>query len=111
MSLAQLPLFVYGSLIDPQRRAEVIGREIDAMPARLNGYERGRGRYWFIRQRAGRAATGAILENLTDAEFVRLDEYEEVPVLYTRERVRVSLIDGDAQRECWVYLPTGWEQN
>jgi gamma-glutamylcyclotransferase (GGCT)/AIG2-like uncharacterized protein YtfP len=106
---AQLPLFVYGSLIDADHRAEIIGRTVEAIPATLEGYERGKRRYWFIRPRAGTATRGMILGDLTDSEFVALDEYEEVPMLYTREQIRVTLSGGE-HRECWVYMPTGWEQ-
>ena len=109
MNSMELPLFVYGSLVDPEHRAEIIGRRVEAIPATLMGYERGKRRYWFIRPQAGAATIGAILIDLTDAEFVTLDEYEEVPTLYTRERISVTLSGGE-QRECWVYRPTGWEQ-
>jgi gamma-glutamylcyclotransferase (GGCT)/AIG2-like uncharacterized protein YtfP len=109
MESTQFPLFVYGSLADAYHRAEIIGRPIDAIPATLKDYERGKGRYWFIQPKAGAMTTGAILSDLTGTEFAVLDQYEEVPMLYTRERVRVKL-DDDSERECWVYLPTGWEK-
>jgi gamma-glutamylcyclotransferase (GGCT)/AIG2-like uncharacterized protein YtfP len=108
MGSAQLPLFVYGSLIDPVHRAEIIGRMVEAVPAILEGYERGKRRYWFIRPRAGAATSGAILSDLTGKELAALDKYEEAPTLYTRERVSVTAHNGE-DRECWVYLPTGWE--
>src|SRR5271168_1088985 len=101
------PLFIYGSLIDPEHRAEIIGRPIEALQATLNGYEHGKRRYWYIRTRSDAAVEGAILTGLTAAELATLDEYEEVPTLYTRERINVALVDG-SERECWVYLPTGW---
>jgi gamma-glutamylcyclotransferase (GGCT)/AIG2-like uncharacterized protein YtfP len=106
---AQLRLFVYGSLVDPEHRAEIIGRTVEAVPATLKGYERGKGRYWFIRPLAGVVTAGAILNDLTGTELALLDTYEEVPTLYARERVNVTLPGGE-ERECWVYLPTGWEQ-
>jgi gamma-glutamylcyclotransferase (GGCT)/AIG2-like uncharacterized protein YtfP len=109
MKSTQLPLFVYGSLVDPEHRAEIIGRTLEAVPATLKGYERGKHRYWFIRLRAGAATIGAILSDLTGTEFAALDEYEEVPMLYTRERISVTICGGE-ERECWAYLPTGWEQ-
>jgi gamma-glutamylcyclotransferase (GGCT)/AIG2-like uncharacterized protein YtfP len=105
----QLPLFIYGSLIDPVHRAEIIGRPIEAMAATLNGYERGKRRYWYIRARPGATVEGAILTGLTEEEFATLDEYEEVPTLYTRKRITATLGDG-TERECWVYLPTGWAE-
>ena len=105
----QFPLFIYGSLIDAEHRAEIIGRPIEAWPATLNGYERGKRRYWYIRARSDATVEGAILTGLTAAELATLDEYEEVPTLYTRERISVIPDDGP-ERECWVYLPTGWAE-
>jgi hypothetical protein len=46
-------LFVYGSLLDAAHRAALLGREVAAAPARLEGYERRRGRYFYIVARAG----------------------------------------------------------
>jgi gamma-glutamylcyclotransferase (GGCT)/AIG2-like uncharacterized protein YtfP len=103
-----LPLFVYGSLSDPLHRAQIIGRTVEATPATLRDYKRGKSRYWFIRSQVGAITEGAILSDLTGAELAALDKYEEVPILYTRERVNVTLLRGEEQ-ECWVYLPTGWQ--
>ena len=50
---------------------------------------------------------GAILEGLTAHDLAILDEYEEVPTLYTRERIEVRTAD-DRKIECWIYLPTSW---
>ncbi|MGA2409825.1 MAG: gamma-glutamylcyclotransferase family protein [Candidatus Binataceae bacterium] len=107
MDSTQLPLFIYGSLLDPDQRAEIIGRPVEALPATLEGYDRGKRRYWFIVQSPGAATAGAILQRLAPADLATLDVYEEVPELYTRERVSV-ILDGGAHCECWVYLPTGW---
>jgi hypothetical protein len=108
MNSPQLPLFIYGSLLDAGHRTEIIGRPLDAIPATLNGYERGKRRYWFIRPRADAVVEGAIVTGLTAGDFTTLDRYEEVPDLYTREPVRVILADG-SERECQAYLPAGWE--
>jgi gamma-glutamylcyclotransferase (GGCT)/AIG2-like uncharacterized protein YtfP len=105
----QLPLFVYGSLIDPVHRAEIIGRTVEATPATLKDYKRGKSRYWFIRPQAGAITEGAILNDLNGTELAILDKYEEVPILYTRERVKVTLRQHQ-ELECWVYLPTGWQR-
>ena len=107
MDSAQLPLFVCGSLLDPDHRAEIIGRPVKALSATLHGYDRVKRRYWFIRKTPGAATAGAILNGLDPADLATLDAHEEVPELYTRERVTVT-IQGGAQCECWVYLPTGW---
>jgi Gamma-glutamyl cyclotransferase, AIG2-like len=107
MDFMQFPLFIYGSLLDPEHRARIIGRPIEVIPATLRGYDRGKRRYWFIRRSPGAVTPGALLNGLDAADLATLDAYEEVPELYTRERVIVS-VDGGILRESWVFLPTGW---
>jgi gamma-glutamylcyclotransferase (GGCT)/AIG2-like uncharacterized protein YtfP len=98
-------LFVYGSLIDETHRAEIIGRRVEAIAATLHDYERGRARHYYIRQRAGVSTPGLLLLNLDDRDFATLDRYEEIPVLYTREKITVAITRDDRAR-CWIYLPT-----
>jgi gamma-glutamylcyclotransferase (GGCT)/AIG2-like uncharacterized protein YtfP len=98
-------LFVYGSLLSPVRREEIIGRQVDIMPATLCDYELGRARYFYIRKRVGISTPGLLLLNLTSQDFQALDRYEEIPRLYTREKVEVLDESGNPVR-CWVYLPT-----
>jgi gamma-glutamylcyclotransferase (GGCT)/AIG2-like uncharacterized protein YtfP len=98
-------LFVYGSLIEETHRAEVIGRRVEAIAATLHDYERGRARHYFVRPRAGSSTPGLVLLNLDARDFATLDRYEEIPVLYTREKVVVVTADGDRAR-CWIYRPT-----
>ena len=104
---ATLPLFVYGSLIDPVHRAEVLGHPADAVPAVLREYERGHSRYWYIRRREGAEIYGLLLVSLDERDYAILDRYEEVPALYTRAQVEVTMQDGTLIR-CWIYLPTDW---
>jgi gamma-glutamylcyclotransferase (GGCT)/AIG2-like uncharacterized protein YtfP len=100
-------LFVYGSLLDSARRLRLLGRSINASPARLPHYARGRKRFYFVAKQADAITEGAILEGLTARDLTILDEYEEVPTLYTRERIEV--VTSDARKiQCWIYLPTGW---
>jgi gamma-glutamylcyclotransferase (GGCT)/AIG2-like uncharacterized protein YtfP len=98
-------LFVYGSLLDASHRAALLGREVVAAPARFVGYERRRGRYFYIVERAGVATPGLVLSGLVERDFAVLDRYEEVPRLYTRVKVEVMGADA-APLICWVYLPT-----
>ena len=100
-------LFVYGSLMDPAERQRLLTRPIEAIPARLPGYGRGRRRYYFVAKQADAVTEGAILEGLSARDLAILDQYEEVPTLYTRERIEVVAVDGRGI-ECWIYLPTGW---
>ena len=98
-------LFVYGSLLDAAHRAALLGREVAAASARLEGYERRRGRYFYVVERAGVATPGLVLRGLGENDFAVLDRYEQVPRLYTRVKVDVTSAGGAALR-CWVYLPT-----
>jgi gamma-glutamylcyclotransferase (GGCT)/AIG2-like uncharacterized protein YtfP len=100
-------LFVYGSLMDPAERQRLLRRPIEAIPARLPGYVRGRKRYYFVARQSDAVTEGAILEGLSTRDLAVLDDYEEVPKLYTRERIEVVAVDG-REIECWIYLPTGW---
>ena len=97
-------LFVYGSLLDEARRAEVLGRKVAATPARLAGYERRHGRYFYIVERVGAETRGLVLSGLGERDFAVLDRYEEVPRLYTRAKVEADDASG-AALGCWVYLP------
>ncbi len=100
-------LFVYGTLLDPSMRERLLGRPVEAIAARLAGYQRGRGKHFYIVRKAGAEAPGAILTGLRERDFGILDGYEEVPSLYTRERVEAIDSSGRAI-SCWTYLPTGW---
>ena len=103
-------LFVYGSLMDPAERLRLLNRPLEASPARLAGYQRGQKRYYFVVKRADAITDGAILEGLESRDFEVLDAYEDVPRLYTRERIEVLSVDG-RRIECWIYLPTEWAQD
>ncbi len=98
-------LFVYGALLDRKRRAQLLGREVELRKAVLGGYARMRARHFYIVRRAGALTRGAILSGLGARDFRILDEYEDVPRLYTRERIEVRDDRGDTV-ECWIYLPT-----
>jgi gamma-glutamylcyclotransferase (GGCT)/AIG2-like uncharacterized protein YtfP len=101
-------LFVYGTLMTPAMRRRLLGREVATAAARLDGFERSHERHFFVARRAGAHVGGLILSGLSARELDVLDHYEDVPRLYTRERIEVLDADG-ARVECWIYLPTGWE--
>jgi hypothetical protein len=100
-------LFVYGALMDPAERMRLLGHPTDASPAHLQGYTRGKKRYYFVAKQADAMTDGAILEGLSTRDLAILDAYEEVPTLYTRERIEV--LSADRRKiNCWIYLPTNW---
>ena len=100
-------LFVYGSLMNPAERLRLLHRPIEAVPGSLPGYWRGQKRYHFVVKQADATTDGAILEGLGPSDFAILDAYEEVPRLYTRERIEVLTADG-RPIECWIYMPAEW---
>jgi gamma-glutamylcyclotransferase (GGCT)/AIG2-like uncharacterized protein YtfP len=98
-------LFVYGSLLWPDRRIAVIGREVRTSPARLAGWRVRSGRYLYIVEEVGAVTMGLILHDLDAADWNALDSYEDTPRLYTREPVEVTDEDG-APVVAWIYIPT-----
>jgi gamma-glutamylcyclotransferase (GGCT)/AIG2-like uncharacterized protein YtfP len=98
-------LFVYGSLLDRGQRIRIIGRDAAIREAVLSGYLRRRSRFFYVVAKAGSCVAGGLILDLKSDEIGRLDRYEEVPVLYTREIADV--IDSNSKHHrCWVYLPT-----
>ena len=100
-------LFVYGTLLNADLRIRLLGRRVETVPATLVGYARGQKRYFFVVRQEGANTEGALLLDLTESDFGILDDYEELPRLYTRARVTVLDAAG-AELECWSYLPTDW---
>jgi gamma-glutamylcyclotransferase (GGCT)/AIG2-like uncharacterized protein YtfP len=97
-------LFVYGSLLDDAKRIEILGHRVAVNDARLDGFERRRARYFYIVRAEGASTPGLLMLNLSDEDWRRLDAYEEVPDLYTREEVEVDC--AECRTRCWAYLPT-----
>jgi gamma-glutamylcyclotransferase (GGCT)/AIG2-like uncharacterized protein YtfP len=98
-------LFVYGSLLEQGCREEIIGREVETAPARIRNYERRRAPHFHLVRRAGAETAGLLILGLTAQDFGKLDHYEEVPRLYTREKTSVLADDG-TRVVCWMYVPT-----
>jgi gamma-glutamylcyclotransferase (GGCT)/AIG2-like uncharacterized protein YtfP len=97
-------LFVYGSLLDATHREELIGRSVANVPATVRDFARGRSRYYYIVRRPNVETSGLLLLGLTPRDFEVLDRYEDIPRLYTRDKVEVAA--GGKTVRCWVYLPT-----
>ena len=97
-------LFVYGSLLAEEMRERILGHRVEVIEARLRGFERRRARYYYIARADGAETVGMVMFGLTDEDWRRLDAYEQVPRLYTREEMEVVTSGGLLR--CWVYLPT-----
>ncbi len=79
LEVTDLPDFYYGTLCHAPLRAAVLGRETDAVPARLAG----RAVHWaegrdfpVILPRPGAVAEGVLVAGLTDGDRARLDFHE-----------------------------------
>ena len=93
-------LFFYGTLLDADLRALVLGRVLPACdfhPAELRHFRRvyiaGR-RYPMILPHRGGSVAGAVAERLSQADMARLCRYEGDD--YRLERQTVFVADGDA---------------
>jgi len=100
-----MPLFVYGTLLEPGCRQRILGHPVPTRPARLDGFRASRGRHFYLVPTPDAWIDGLILLDLDAADFAALDRYEEVPQLYTRETVEV-IAPNDERLRCWIYMPT-----
>ncbi len=105
-----LPLFVYGTLIDPVFAGRLLERRVVAEPAVLLDHERGElpglG-YAVVVPAPGHSTEGFVYRHLTAADFDRLDAYEGVAEgLYLRRRAEARPGAGGAAEPVFVYVPT-----
>ena len=104
-----LPLFVYGTLRDPDIRTRVLGERpgLTTCPAILRGHTRRMvpNFEYALAMPAGPAdrIEGELILGLADADYPVLDEYEDVDGgLYVRVAVSVETADGPV--DAWTYL-------
>jgi gamma-glutamylcyclotransferase (GGCT)/AIG2-like uncharacterized protein YtfP len=89
-------LFAYGSLADPRRLDDVLGRRHcgERLRARLDGFERiSTAAYPFpyIVAAHGRSVDGVLLMDLSSDDLEALDQYEEIDQgMYQRQSVEVE---------------------
>lgn len=103
--MPQLPLFVYGTLRDPDVLAAVLGRtRIVAVPATLARYRTAvypERTYPGLAPALGASAAGLLLTGIGELDLALLDAFEADE--YRRAAVTVATADGDRAAE--VYLP------
>jgi gamma-glutamylcyclotransferase (GGCT)/AIG2-like uncharacterized protein YtfP len=89
-------LFVYGSLVDPERLEQVLGRRHggERLAARLDGFQRVASAWYpfpYIVKAAGERVDGVLLMDLWPNDVAALDAYEEVAQgMYRRQDVHVQ---------------------
>jgi hypothetical protein len=109
MNATSLPLFVYGTLRDPDLLAGVLNRLLNAAaihPARAPGFRAVHypGRIYPALVRApGAAAEGLLLTDLTPFERDLLDAFEGEE--YRRGTIAAMLVDEPELHEAFAYLP------
>lgn len=102
------PLFVYGTLRDPELRTFIPGERSDltTQPAILTGYAKQQSptlAYPFLVPEAGSQVEGELLLGLRAADYAILDAYEDVDQnLYERVAVTVETASGPAS--AWTYV-------
>jgi gamma-glutamylcyclotransferase (GGCT)/AIG2-like uncharacterized protein YtfP len=86
-------LFVYGTLLDPQRVATLTGKRFMWVEATLAGFERRESSlgYPYVRPQAGAVVHGILLGSIDPHSLHRLDVYEAEGELYRRQLVEVQV--------------------
>jgi gamma-glutamylcyclotransferase (GGCT)/AIG2-like uncharacterized protein YtfP len=100
---AEHALFVYGTLRDPVLQDALFGRTIGGEAAILRGwglYCSDSDGFLFVKHSPGSVVNGQVIR-LLDRELEMADAWEDIPLLYRRERVTVSTNTGGG--EAWVY--------
>ena len=105
-----LPLFAYGTLIDPVFTSRLLERRLLAEPAELLDHIRGvlpgLG-YEVAVPSLGERIEGVLYRHLTAGDYQRLDAYEGVAErLYARRRGEARPSGGGAAEPVFVYVPT-----
>ena len=88
-----MKLFVYGTLMDDARVAELTGQRFRKQPAALRGYRRlpsGHG-YPYVVPEAGGVVDGFLLRDVTAEALRAFDRYEEEGRYYRRTEVEVEV--------------------
>ncbi len=101
-------LFCYGTLMDPEVRAAVLGpsaTRLEAAPARLDGYRRVRvsgASYPVLRAALGDSVSGCLLDGLSEADLARIVRFEGPEYeMATRE----VMLAGGRRATALVFLP------
>lgn len=106
-------VFVYGTLTDPAKLRELLGRSCEAGHGQLKEYELNQGKWPYIISNEAKTVRGLTILNLTTDDIEKLDNYEVVHPelregkmrrLYIRKLVPVSITSAKVEL-CWVYMP------
>ncbi len=108
--LRPLPVFAYGSLLEPAFLERLVEHPVASEPARLYGYcvEILSTFQWpILVAKHGELVAGRIHRGLDGRDLERIDAYEGVAEgLYERVEVEVRAGSGEVLQPAFVYLPT-----
>ncbi len=99
-----LHLFVYGTLMDPQRVTALTGKSFARVEATLSGFARLASNlgYPFIVPRPDAVVHGLLLTNLDPISLHHLDTYEAEGDLYVRQVVDVCVANTSVRAMTYV---------
>jgi gamma-glutamylcyclotransferase (GGCT)/AIG2-like uncharacterized protein YtfP len=110
---AILPLFTYGTLLEPKFTGRLLEHPVIAVPARLHDYkmiEFADLSYPVLVESEGGSVEGHLYRDLTTEDYERLDAYEGVMEgLYRRVAVEVVAGTENESRQpepAYLYVPT-----
>jgi hypothetical protein len=83
----------------------VLAHDVSVQPASLPDHAVQQGKWPYLRAEAGQSAPGLLLLDLSESDYARLDDYEDVAAgLYVRETMHAMLPD-NSKTACFVYRP------
>ena len=102
--------FVWGFLADPHFIQNLLGHFVPYAPASVNGLKRrimqDHDQWEFrIARQDGGIVQGVVLIDLSVEDYIKLDEFEQVPIHMDRKKVQCMI--GDLERVANIYLPQG----
>lgn len=97
-------IFVYGTLLDPVIQLQLFGRKISPLAkASLKGWKKKTDKeYPYLVPDESAITRGSIIE-LSEKELVIADQWEEVPLVYKRLKLTVT-VKAERDLMVWVYV-------
>jgi len=98
--------FVWGKLMNPHFIRKLLGHSLPFCPAEIQGYARvPSGDFYALKKKKGATTQGVVLLGLSERDVAGLNEYEKVPDVMERRRIRVSM--GTLKRRTYFYIKKG----
>lgn len=96
------PLFVYGTLKDPELRRRLLGEVAEIRPAELRGYAASQARDgWQTLVESPQGVVAGELLTLSDEQLWSCDQWEEIPMY---QRRKVSVTSAGVAVDAWAFV-------